>query len=750
MPFVLPFALAASLATARFAVQAAPPAVAPTAAVPAPSTLKMVERLRECRRLAEAEPEANAFMNRERAALFSKRAQESRGAREAESHLRSATERIMAGDTAGGIAELDLAEAALPKAPADRRAKVTEQIARWKGVGWLRLGEEENCLARHCCSSCIAPIDPGGQHHERRGSERAIAEFTQILARSPKDDEAIWLLNLAHMTLGTWPDGVPPQFLVPPERFASEAALPRWPDVAAACGVDQTSLAGGICIEDFDRDGDLDLITSGMGWDDPLHYFVSDGAGRWVDRAREAGIDVLTGGLNLVHADYDNDGFEDVLVLRGAWLKDMGRIPNSLLRNRGDGTFEDVTEAAGVLSFHPTQTATWADFDGDGWLDLAIGNETTRGGGIHACELYRNRRDGTFVEVGAQVGFGLSAMVKGVIAGDFDDDGRPDLFVSRRNAMNLLLRNEPDPTAGSPGWRFVDVTTVAQTLLPKMSFPCWFFDYDNDGRQDLWCGVNGGFNEGVYDTVGTFMCGRDVGVMEHPRLWRNLGGGKFEDVSAATRIDRSVLVMGSNFGDLDNDGWLDLYLGTGGPDLGSLLPNQAFRNDEGRGFQDVTTAMGTGHLQKGHGVAFGDLDQDGDQDLYCELGGFVTNDAYPSVLFENPGNANRWITLRLEGVKANRSAIGARIRVDLATPRGPRQLHVVCNTGGSFGSQSLQQEIGLGDATAIERIEIRWPGSGTLQTLAGPALDGCYRVREDASECVPVAMKAFKLGGGER
>ncbi len=733
------------------APQTEPAPTAPTAVtaptVPYPSTLRMAERLAECK--ASADPDQNNFMSRERVVLFERRVKSVIGSpREAEMRLRLATEKIQAGDTELGIEELDRAAAALPLATAETRDRIAAQIERWRGVGWLRLGEQENCLGQHCCQSCLAPIDGGGQHSQRRGSERAIEVFERILARSPKDDEARWLLNLAHMTLGNWPDGVPDRWRIGEERFASEAEVPRWRDVAVECGLAVATISGGVCVEDFDRDGNLDILTSSMGWTDPLRLFHSNGDGTFTDRAREAGIDVLCGGLNLVHADYDNDGFEDVFVLRGAWLQDMGRIPNSLLRNRGDGTFEDVTEAAGVLSYHPTQTATFADFDGDGWLDLAIGNESSRGGRNHSCELYWNRRDGTFTEVGTRVGFDQCAMVKGIIAGDFDDDGRPDLFVSRRALSNVLLRNEPDPTPGSPGFRFVDVTRVAGTSEPNMSFPCWFFDYDNDGRQDLFVASNAGFNGGTFDTVGTFMVGRQVDGLEMPSLYHNLGGGKFADVSKAARVDRAVLSMGSNFGDFDNDGWLDIYLGNGGPDLGALVPNQAFLNDRAGGFLNITTAAGLGHLQKGHGVAFGDLDNDGDQDLFEEMGGFVTSDFYPSALFENPGNENHWITLRLQGVKANRSAIGARIRVDVTTPAGPRSIHLVCNTGGSFGSSSLQQEIGLGDATAITAIHVRWPGSGTEKTLPGPALDAVYRLVEGAAALEPVTLKRFRLGGG--
>ncbi|MBM3775966.1 MAG: CRTAC1 family protein, partial [Acidobacteria bacterium] len=200
---------------------------------------------------------------------------------------------------------------------------------------------------------------------------------------------------------------------------------------------------------------------------------------------------------------------------------------------------------------------------------------------------------------------------------------------------------------------------------------------------------------------------------------------------------------------VDNDGWPDMYLGTGAPDLAMLVPNRMFRNAGGKVFQDITTAAGVGHLQKGHGVAFGDLDNDGDQDIYEGMGGAYTGDAYWSVLFLNPGNRNRRITLQLEGVRSNRSAIGARIRIRVQTPAGERDIHAGVSTGGSFGGSSLQQEIGLGDAKAIREIEIAWPASGTRQIFKSVEMDQILKIKEDASEPVPVKLKRLDLAGGK-
>jgi hypothetical protein len=155
-----------------------------------------------------------------------------------------------------------------------------------------------------------------------------------------------------------------------------------------------------------------------------------------------------------------------------------------------------------------------------------------------------------------------------------------------------------------------------------------------------------------------------------------------------------------------------------------------FRNDGGRRFLDVTTAGNFGHLQKGHAIAWADVDNDGDQDLFEEMGGAYQADRAYSALYENPGSANRWVSLELEGTASNRSAIGARLKVILRTPRGPRTLYRTVSTGGSFGSSTLRQEIGVGDATGIASIEVRWPGSGRVQLVRGLELGRRYQVRE--------------------
>jgi len=221
-------------------------------------------------------------------------------------------------------------------------------------------------------------------------------------------------------------------------------------------------------------------------------------------------------------------------------------------------------------------------------------------------------------------------------------------------------------------------------------------------------------------------------------------------VTRAAHLHRVLQSMGSNYGDLDNDGWLDIYLGTGDPELGTLIPDRVFRNAEGRRFQDVTTSGGFGHLQKGHGVSFADLDNDGDQDVYHVVGGAFEADTFRNALFENPGHGNRFLALQLEGVKANRGAIGARLRVVVTTAAGERSLHRTVRSGGSFGCSPLRQEIGLGDATGVARVEIRWPGSDGLEVLTGLEPDRRYLIRQGESAARPLSLAPVRLGGKER
>jgi ASPIC and UnbV/FG-GAP-like repeat len=200
-------------------------------------------------------------------------------------------------------------------------------------------------------------------------------------------------------------------------------------------------------------------------------------------------------------------------------------------------------------------------------------------------------------------------------------------------------------------------------------------------------------------------------------------------VTREAGLDMVFATMGSNFADFDNDGFLDFYLGTGEPSLSSLYPNRLFKNVDGKRFAEITASSGTGHLQKGHGVACGDWDRDGDVDIFVQTGGAVNGDMYHNVLFDNPGQENHWLTVKLVGKKTNRAAIGARIKV-MTAGDAPATLHRHVSSGSSFGANPLRQHLGLAKATRVASLEVRWPTSGTTQVFHDIDADQAIEITE--------------------
>ncbi len=692
-------------------------------------------------------PEDYLFMNGERAEMYRKRVA---AATDINKILNIgplvALELLKAGKTLEAIQEFDKLKNLIQQNQIVL-SPLRRSFLRWNmAVAYMRLGEQENCLAHHNTESCLLPISGQGVHSVQRGSREAIRILTEQLTEFPNDLAGRWLINIAYMTVGEWPDRVPPAWLIPPEVFKSEAEVKRFVDVAPRLGVDVDDVSGSVIVDDFDNDGNLDIMASAMSLHGQIRYFHNNGDGSFTDRTREAGLLGEVNALNVLQADYNNDGCLDALMLRGGWGGKGGRLPFSLLRNNCDGTFEDVTEQAGLLRSFPSQTAVWLDYNGDGWLDLFVGDESMNDVN-RPCELHRNNGDGTFTDVAARSGVAVVGFIKAVISADFNNDGRPDLYLSSRPGPNILFRNDgPKGSDHSPkaDWVFTDVSRQAGVSGPPDSFPAMALDYDNDGWPDIFVS---GYRTNYLGDIAADYLGLPLDAAR-PRLYRNNHDGTFRDVTKEAHLYRVLLTMGSNFGDIDNDGWLDLYLGTGDPDLSTLVPNRMFRNAEGKLFQDVTTSAGVGHLQKGHGVSFADIDNDGDQDIYEVMGGAASGDNYRNVLYENPGYGNHWVTLKLEGVKSNRAAIGARIRVDVRTAQGPRSIYRTVGSGGSFGCSPLRQEIGFGQATGIDVVEILWPASGTKQILRGLRMDRFYHVREGDVAATLVALKTFRLSPG--
>jgi len=600
------------------------------------------------------------------------------------------------------------------------------------GIGYLHQSEMVNEVYRKPGERCLFPIRPSARYQKTADSQSAIRYLEMCLKRKPGDLEAKWLLNVAYMTMGTYPAGVPKEFLIPPSSFESAEDIGRFTDVAAEAGLNLFSMAAGIIVDDFENNGLFDIVTSSFDMCAPMHYFHNNGDGTFADRTAKAGLSGQLGGLNIIQADYNNDGCPDILVLRGGW-----EIPQrkSLLRNNCDGTFTDVTKESGLAAAATSsQTAVWVDIDNDGLLDLFVGNENG------PSQLFRNNGDGTFKDIAHSAGVDRIAFTKAVVAADYDNDGYMDLYASNYRGDNALYHNNRDGT-------FTEIAKQAGVQGTGHSFPAWFFDYDNDGWPDLFVTS---YNMSVAETARTYLgLPHNAGTL---KLYKNLGNGAFRDVTAQTGLDKVFMPMGANFGDVDNDGYLDIYLGTGDPSYSSLVPNVLLHNKEGKSFVDITASSGTGELHKGHGVAFADIDNDGDEDILTVIGGAAPGDSHAFRLFENPGHGNDWISVRLRGVKANRSAIGARIKVTVANEGlGTRSIYRTVGSGGSFGASPLEQHIGLGRSAQIVSLEIWWPGSPNApQKFLGVPKNQALEIKEFAQEYAKIARRPYRLGGAKR
>lgn len=657
-------------------------------------------------------------------------------------------------------------------APAPHRTQ-----AHWlAGLTQLRQGEARNCLghASHGQDErdlCLLPLRPGALHRDPAPAAKAVDHLLAVLEARPRDAMAAWLLNLA-AHLGRTPQKVPSRYRAPAMAPMSGQA-PRFINRAPELGVDVEDLAGGAVIEDFDGDGRLDLLTS--TWDPcgGLRAFRNEGPNGFVDVTERWGLGQIAGGLNLVTADLDGDRRVDVLVTRGAWLLGDGAIASSLLRNEpaadGGVLFRDVSDTVGLgaQSPAPTQAAVFADFDLDGDLDLYLAHEATA---AHPFPSRLLRNDGIrfgghgeiegpgLVDVTDQAGVANLRFAKAVHVGDIDNDGDPDLYVSNFG-LNRLYLNQWTETGKL---HFVDRARELGVSEPAVeSFSSWFFDADNDGDLDLLVtdyGRKAARIAASYFNPDSWI-GRTLESDEgRPLFYRNLlvewGHLGFEEVGDQLGLRRPAMPMGANFADLDNNGELDLYLGTGEPDLASQFPNQTFLQKDSS-FVDATLDLGLGHLQKGHGVAFGDIDQDGDVDLLHQLGGFYRGDPGVNALFENrleqhvADAERRWVTLHFETGRPNRFAVGARVRLIVERPGTEgttRIIERVVGTGAGFGASSLQLEVGLGDASAIQRIEVRWP-NGEWQTFRDVPLDSFVRFEQGKAGAVPLAKDELPIFG---
>ena len=523
-------------------------------------------------------------------------------------------------------------------------------------------------------------------------------EALELYAQGPRTVINRWLQRLAQRSLPA--DQRPPlvqEFRLREDFPQLEAdEVPPFVDVAAALGVNKLDGLGPSAWADVDRDGDHDLFVCGA---DSYGMLLLDEGERFRDATREMGLERVQSGFSATLVDVHGDGLPDLYLGRDGW---NGPAPNALYRNTGEG-FEDVTAGSGAGDRGSSFVHLWSDVDRDGDLDLYVANGIT--GGPDTNALYTNRGEGTFAD-GTQAA-GLTEPVPtrtiGVAVGDYDDDGWPDLFCSGYQTLNRLYHNEGKGVfrevareAGVDGRAHIGSGYVA-----------FFADFDGDLDLDILRTSLAPWEDVLNDLKAPPSRPGPTVRRNVPRLYLNQGGGRFSDGTEAAGLVHPIGIMGAGVADLDNDGWLDLVFGTGDPDVARLEPDRYFHNLGGGRFTDRTFVSGLDNLGKGHGVTFIDRDGDGDLEIYMPEGGFVHGDPWPNAYYDNRLDAgNAWLHVELEGQGTNRDAIGARVVVragDLALLR-------VMNNGEGFGStNSKPLEFGLGKAEAVDALQVRWP-----------------------------------------
>ena len=494
------------------------------------------------------------------------------------------------------------------------------------------------------------------------------------------------------------------------------------------------SMSGGVALFDYDNDGDLDIyLVNSLTVDlvktkgkTKSQLYRNLGGGKFTEVAEKAGVSDIGWGMGVAVGDYNNDGFEDLYVTC------LG--PDYLFKNNGDGTFTNVTAKAGVSDPRWSTGASFFDYDRDGDLDLFVSNyvdfdvnNLPEFGQGKSCQyksiavqcgprglkgagdsLYRNNGNGTFTEVSKAAGvsdpdgyYGL-----GVITSDFDEDGLIDIFVANDSTPNFHYRNKGDGTFEETG--FVAGTGVNENGSEQGSMGVTVGDYDHDGKLDLF--------------VTNF-------ADEYNTLYHNNGKNSFTDLSYAAKVAAVSLPYvgwGTKFFDYNNDGWVDLFVANGHvyPQLPGYRQRRLLhRNNRDGTFSEVSADFGAVLTEDrvSRGVAFGDIDNDGDIDLII-----ADLDGPPQLLRNDGGNTDNSILIKTVGVKSNRSGIGARVTVvsgDLTQVDEVR-------SGDSYISQSdLRLHFGLQKRTKVDSIEVHWP-SGVVDKVSSVGVNRTVTIKE--------------------
>tara|TARA_B100000700_G_scaffold11748_1_gene11953 strand:+ start:11938 stop:14124 length:2187 start_codon:yes stop_codon:yes gene_type:complete len=582
---------------------------------------------------------------------------------------------------------------------------------------YLKSAEYENCVIPGGSIICQLPIDQNYVHQKTNYSKEALNILSELILIDPENIKAKWLLNVTHMNLGSYPDLVDRDLLIDITNTKNSNNKIKFKDISVNLGIYNVDLAGGVIFDDFNNDGFSDIITSSWNPCTSMKFYLNRGIEGFVEITNESNLNKQLGGLNIVSTDYNNDGYIDIYIMRGGWLSEEGEMINTLLRNNKDLTFTDVTEEVGLLNYaYPSQSAAWGDYDNDGDLDLFSCNESEIDENQipkYPSQLFINENN-KFVDVSGILSPQNNRYCKSADWGDYNNDGYIDLFVSNYAGGNRLYKNFGNN-------KFVDIATELEITNPYYSFTSWFWDYDNDGDLDI---LSSGYEYGIVKSIKSYQgyIDEDYSI----KIFTNDGKGRFEENSKKLNLNKVHSVMGGNYGDLNNDGYEDIYFGTGYPYIDSIIPNAFYINNKGLNFIDETHSYGLGHLQKGHGIGFADFDLDGDLDIFEQMGGFYLSDGFTNLLYENPGNSNNWIGIILK--RSNeKTIVGTTISLNCGNEI---TYNSTVDNGGSFGSSSFIQTLGLNTCDNIVDLEIIWASTNNSQNFKNVPVNKYILIRE--------------------
>lgn len=534
--------------------------------------------------------------------------------------------------------------------------------------------------------------------------EKGIPYALQACRDDSQDVRYRWLLRTLTLLAGHSEDSIPLDC-----RLATQTLPPspvHFEDVAEDAGIRLVSMGRGAAWGDFDRDARDDLlICSERG---PFRLFRNLGKGKFSEVAAKVGLvdPVGLGCYGASFADYDNDGFEDVLLTSNGWGGDNRLF---LFHNESGRHFKDVTEQAGMGGQVDAFGLSWADYDRDGLLDVAVATGIVHPKGDRIL-LYHNLGHGKFSEVGVKAGLTMHARWMNVCWGDYDADGRPDLFAVSFDSGCALYHN-------LGRGRFENVTEAAGFRCPSANYTCDVLDYNNDGKPDIFVSTYPGGKESVM--VAHYISGVPAPRDKRQLLFRNNGDGTFVRATEEAGITGWHEAMASGVGDIDDDGFPDILLGTGSPQLDWAEPKPLYHNDGNGHFVDIGLSAGILDFGMLHGTVFSDYDDSGRLSFFEARGGFYQASKLHARLYHNAGTSNHAFEARLIGTKSNRDAIGARLML----AAGDKRVYQVVDGGSGFGSMNSRTvHFGLGASQTIDSLTVDWP-SGIHQVWQHPPID---------------------------